>query len=137
MDERSEEHDRAAEEMREFEQSDELPADLSDWPTGKAKYITFGESDDEAYGEGATAKLGPAEVEHHEDGSVTVAGEEANAEDFKGEPISSGVVEQIEESKQEYRKILDKHPEFQRDEDDDEDEDEGKDKDKAKGDEAA
>ena len=115
MDEKRDEHERAAEEMREFEQSEELPADLSDWPTGKAKYITFGESDDEAYGEGATAKLGPAEVAHHEDGSVTVAGEKADPDDFKGEPISSGVVEQIEQSKQEYRKILDKHPELRDD----------------------
>ena len=36
-------HERAAEEMREFEQSDEVPRDLSEWPDGKAKYITFGE----------------------------------------------------------------------------------------------
>ena len=108
-------YEKASEEMREFEQSDELPADLSEWPSGKAKYITFGESGDEAYGEGATAKLGPAEVEHHTDGSVTVAGEEVNADDYKAEPISSGIVEQIEESKQQYRKILDEHPELKKD----------------------
>jgi hypothetical protein len=105
-------HEQAAEQMREFEQSDELPRDLSEWPTGKAKYITFGEDGDDAYGEGPTAKLGPAEVEHHEDGSVTVAGEQANPDDFKGEPISSGVMEQIEESKRGYHEILDKHPEL-------------------------
>lgn len=118
MDEERTEHEQAAEEMREFEQSDELPADLSDWPTGKAKYITFGEGEDEAYGEGATAKLGPAEVAHHEDGSVTVAGEEADASDYKREPIKSGIVEQIEESKDRYREILHEHPELTRDEDD-------------------
>ena len=115
MDDKANEHEQASKEMREFEQSDELPTDLSDWPTGKAKYITFGESDDEDYGEGATAKLVPAEVAHHEDGSVTVAGEQANPDDFKGEPISSGVVEQIEQSKKEYGKILDEHPELRKD----------------------
>ena len=112
-------HERAAEEMREFEQSDEVPRELSDWPDGKAKYITFGEGDDDAYGEGATAKLGPAEVQHHEDGTVTVAGEKADAADYKGEPIKSGVVEQIEKSKQEYRKIQQEHPELQEKADDD------------------
>ena len=115
------EHERAAEEMRELEQADELPADLSDWPSGKARYITFGEDSDEAYGEGATAKLGPAEVTHHEDGSVTVGGEPADPADYKGEPISSGVVEQIEESKSRYREILEQHPELTRDRDDDDD----------------
>ena len=105
-------HERAAEEMREFEKADEVPRDLSDWPSGKAKYITYGEADDEAYGEGATGKLGPAEVAHHEDGTVTVAGEKADPADHKGEPIKSGVVEQIEKSKEEYRKIQQKHPEL-------------------------
>ena len=115
MGEELSEHEKAAQQMREFEQSDELPKDLSQWPDGKAKYITFGEEDDDAYGEGATAKLGPAEVAHHEDGSVTVGGEEANAEDYKGEPISGGMVEQIEESKRRYREVLEKHPELRGD----------------------
>jgi hypothetical protein len=112
-------HERAAEEMREFEQSEEVPRDLSEWPDGKAKYITFGEGSDDAYGEGPTAKLGPAEVEHHDDGSVTVAGEEADPADHKGEPIRSGVVEQIEKSKEEYRKIQQEHPELREKADDD------------------
>ena len=111
-------YERAQQEMREFEQSDELPRDLKDWPSGKAKYITYGEGDDDAYGEGTTAKLGPAEVAHHEDGSVTVGGEQADPADYKGEPISSGVVEQIEESKQQYREVLEKHPELRRERDD-------------------
>ena len=119
MDDEPTDYEKAAEEMREFEQSDELPADLSEWPSGKAKYITFGESSDDAYGEGTTAKLGPAEVAHHEDGSVTVAGEEVDAADYKAEPISSGIVEQIEESKQQYGKILEEHPELKGDRDDD------------------
>jgi hypothetical protein len=115
-------HEEAAQEMREFEKSDEVPSDLSDWPSGKAKYVTFGEDSDDAYGEGPTAKLGPAEVQHHEDGSVTVAGEDADADDYKGEPIKSGVVEQIEESKQAYRKMQRENPDL---EDPKEDDDEG------------
>ena len=120
-------HEEAAEEMREFEKSDEVPSDLSEWPTGKAKYVTFGEESDDAYGEGPTAKLGPAEVQHHGDGTVTVAGEEADADDYKGEPIKSGVVEQIEKSKKAYRKMQRENPDLEdpKDEDeDDEDEDE-------------
>lgn len=72
--------------------ADELPADLSEWPAGKAKFLTLGGSDDpDPYGEGATAKLGPAEVVHHADGSVSVGGEQVhNPEDFKGEPIRGG-----------------------------------------------
>ena len=41
--------------------------------------------------EGITGKLGPASVEHHEDGSVTVGGEKVdNPDDFKGEPLPGG-----------------------------------------------
>ncbi|HWT92629.1 MAG TPA: hypothetical protein VN238_06505 [Solirubrobacteraceae bacterium] len=35
-------HAKAAEEMRELEQADEIPQDPTDWPGGKAKYVTFG-----------------------------------------------------------------------------------------------
>jgi hypothetical protein len=72
--------------------ADELPSDLSDWPTDKAKFLTLGGSDDDdRYGEGATAKLGPAEVVHHAGGAVSVGGEQVdNPEDFKGEPIPGG-----------------------------------------------
>lgn len=111
-DDAASERERAAEEMREVEQSDEVPRDLEDWPTGKAKYVTFGEDSDEAYGDGPTAKLGPAEVQHHKDGSVTVAGEEVDASDYKGEPIKSGVVEEIENSKRQYEKIRQEHPDL-------------------------
>ena len=101
--EHHEAHEKAAEEMKEFEQSDEVPKDPSDWPDGKAKYITFGNEDDEAYGEGNTAKLGPPNVVHREDGSITVDGEEVDdPSQFKGEPIKGGVIEQIEKSKQSY-----------------------------------
>src|ERR687898_17511 len=41
--------------------------------------------------EGATAKLGPSNLRHHEDGSVTIDGEEVdNPEEYKGEPIPGG-----------------------------------------------
>ena len=99
----AESHEAAAEQMQELEQADELPKDLSDWPDGKAKYVTFGDHADEPYGEGPTAKLGPSDVEHHADGSVTVGGEPADPADFKGEPIKSGIVEEIERSKERYR----------------------------------
>jgi hypothetical protein len=118
MAEEPSEHEKAAAEMREFEQSDEVPSDLSEWPTGKAKYVTFGEDSDDAYGEGPTSKLGPAEVAWKDDGSVTVGGEEANREDYKGEPISGGMVEQLEESKRKYREIMQDNPEFQQDDGD-------------------
>ena len=111
-------NEKAADEMVQFEAQDEVPHDPRDWPSGKMVYLTYGNEGDEAYGEGATAKLGPAEVEHHEDGSVTVGGEKADAADYKGEPIKSGVVEQIEKSKREYRKIQQEHPELQKKADD-------------------
>ena len=68
------------------------PKDLKDWPSGKAKYETFGGPEHEtSYEEAATSKLGPAEVRHREDGSVEVAGEKVeNPEDYKGDPIPGG-----------------------------------------------
>ncbi len=82
------ENEDAREEMRAFEDQDEVPGDLNEWPGGRAKTMTFGSESDEPYGEGPTAKLGPPSVEHHEDGSVTVGGEPVdNPEDYKGEPI--------------------------------------------------
>lgn len=104
---RAQEHheaqEQAAQEMKEFEQADEVPKDPRDWPDGKAKYITYGLEDDSAYGEGTTAKLGPAEVVHGEDGSITVGGEEVDdPSEFKGERIQGGVMEQIENTKQRY-----------------------------------
>lgn len=107
------EYEKAGEQMREFEQRDELPTDLSEWPDGKAKFVTFGEQDDSAYGDGVTEKLGPAEVTRHEDGSVAISGEEVDDPDaHKAEPVTSGVVEQIEESKQKYRELAREDPEL-------------------------
>ena len=94
-------HAKAEQEMRELEQADEIPQDPTDWPGGKAKYVTFGGDSDEPYGEGPTSKLGPAEVTHNADGSVSVGGEEVDdPSKYKGEKITSGVIEQIERSKQ-------------------------------------
>ena len=78
-------------ELKDLEQADEVPSDPSEWPGGKAKFQTFEIDSDAPYGEDATAKLGPADVEHHEDGSVTVGGEEVDDPgEFKGDPIPGG-----------------------------------------------
>jgi hypothetical protein len=71
---------------------DDPPKRLEDWPGGKAKYKTFGGPETESgYGDGPTENLGPADLRHHEDGSVSVAGEAVdNPEDYKGEPIPGG-----------------------------------------------
>jgi hypothetical protein len=68
------------------------PGKLEDWPDGKAKYETFGGPEGEhSYAEGPETNLGPDSVRHHEDGSVTVEGEEADDPDEdKGEPIPGG-----------------------------------------------
>jgi hypothetical protein len=86
-----EEVEQAKEEMSELEEGDP-PKDLADWPGGKAKYLTYGGPDGgESYDDGATAKLGPSSLRHHEDGSVTIEGEEVDDPDeYKGEPIPGG-----------------------------------------------
>ena len=77
--------------MSELEEG-EPPKDLADWPGGKAKYLTYGGPDGgESYDDGATSKLGPSSLRHHEDGSVTIEGEEVDDPDeYKGEPIPGG-----------------------------------------------
>ena len=85
--EKEEETAEAKEEMKKLEEGD-LPDDIDGWPTGPAKYETFG-VDDDAYGDGVTEKLGPANLERHADGSVTVDGKKVdNPDDYKGEPIA-------------------------------------------------
>jgi hypothetical protein len=86
-----EEQDEAKKEMEELEQGDP-PKNLEDWPSGKAKYETFGGPEGpHTYEEGPEKNLGPSGVRHHEDGSVTIDGEPVdNPEDFKGEPIPGG-----------------------------------------------
>ena len=85
-----EEREEAKEEVRKLEE--DPPEKLEDWPSGAAKYETFGGPEHEtSYEEAATSKLGPAEVRHREDGSVEVGGEEVDdPEEYKGEPIPGG-----------------------------------------------
>ena len=77
---------------KETEQAKEEVKKLEDWPTGKAKYETFGGPEGQhGYHEGPEAQLGPDSLRHREDGSVEVAGEEAdNPEEFKGGPVPGG-----------------------------------------------
>jgi hypothetical protein len=83
--------DAAREEMRAFEERDEVPSDLDEWPDGKAKFLTFGHESDEPYGEGPTAKLGPGSLERGADGTVMIDGEQVdNPEDYRGDPIPGG-----------------------------------------------
>src|SRR5215212_5667611 len=87
-----EEVEEAKKQMEEIEQGDP-PDKLEDWPGGKAKYQTYGgpDSGEGGYEDGATAKLGPSNLRHHEDGSVTIDGEEVDDPDeYKGEPIPGG-----------------------------------------------
>jgi hypothetical protein len=87
-----EEVEEAKKVMEELEEGDP-PEKLEDWPGGKAKYQTYGgpDSGEGGYEDGATAKLGPSNLRHHEDGSVTIDGEEVDDPDeYKGEPIPGG-----------------------------------------------
>lgn len=95
--EKEERSEQAKQEIEELEQADELPGDISEWPSGPAKYETFGK-DDEAYGDGATEKLGPPNLERHADGSVSIDGEKVdNPDDYKGKPIVAAVDREKEE----------------------------------------
>src|SRR5919108_435617 len=80
----------AKEEVKQLE--DDPPERLEDWPSGRAKYETFGGPEHEtSYDEAATAKLGPSDVRFYDDGTVTREGEEVDDPDeFKGEPIPGG-----------------------------------------------
>jgi hypothetical protein len=85
-----EETEEAKEKVKELE--DDPPDKLEDWPDDKAKYETFGGPEGEhSYEEGPEAQLGPSSLRHHEDGKVTVAGDEVDDPDeYKGEPIPGG-----------------------------------------------
>ena len=86
-----EERDEARAEMEKLEEGDP-PEKLKDWPSGDAKYETFGGPEGpHTYQEGPEEKLGPSGVRHHEDGSVTIDGEPVdNPEEYKGDPIPGG-----------------------------------------------
>lgn len=85
-----EEIEAAKQEVKDLE--DDPPQDLEDWPSGKAKYETFGGAEgDHGYHEGPEENLGPSSLRHTEDGGVTVEGEEVDdPEEHKGEPIPGG-----------------------------------------------
>jgi hypothetical protein len=83
------ERELAQDEMRELEAGD-APTEREGWPSGPAQYLTYG-SDDDQYGTGVTAKLGPADVRHYADGSVSVGGEIVDDPGrYKGEPLIGG-----------------------------------------------
>jgi hypothetical protein len=77
---------------QEIEEMQENPPEkLEDWPDGKAKYETLGGPEHDTTYEEAAGNLGPADVRHHEDGSVTVGGEKVDdPEKYKGDPIPGG-----------------------------------------------
>jgi hypothetical protein len=68
------------------------PEKLEDWPQGKAKYETFGGPEGEhGYHEGPEQQLGPSSLRHHDEGGVSIAGDEVDDPDeYKGEPIPGG-----------------------------------------------
>ena len=83
--------DEAREKMKKMEEEDEPPSDLSEWPSDEAKYVTYGGGEgDHGYDEGPETKLGPSSLERHEDGKVTIEGEEVdNPDDYKSDdPIT-------------------------------------------------
>jgi hypothetical protein len=90
--EKEDEREQAREKVKELEEGDP-PADLEDWPDDAAKYETFGGPEGEhGYHQGPEEeKLGPSSLRHHEDGKVTIAGDEVDDPDeYKGEPIPGG-----------------------------------------------
>jgi hypothetical protein len=91
--EQAQEVEEAKDEMSELEEGDP-PGELDEWPSGRAKYLTYGGPEGTAgYDEGPTRKLGPSSLEHHEDGSVTIDGEEVDdpGEYKSDEPVRSEV----------------------------------------------
>jgi hypothetical protein len=80
----------ARQEVKDLEE--DPPEKLEDWPAGRAKYETFGGPEHQSsYDEAATSELGPSNVRYHDDGRVSVDGEEVDDPDeFKGDPIPGG-----------------------------------------------
>lgn len=92
----AQEVEQAKEELHELEEGDP-PGKLEDWPSGRAKYLTYGGPEGTAgYDEGPTKKLGPSSLQHHEDGRVTIEGEEVdNPEDYKADEPVPGAPERV------------------------------------------
>jgi hypothetical protein len=61
-------------------EKDGPPTKLTDWPTGKAMFLTFGraEGGDEGYEEGNARQMGPSSLRHYADGSVSIRGEKVD-----------------------------------------------------------
>ncbi len=76
--------------MKELEENP--PEKLEDWPTDDLKMRTFGGREGtHGYEEGPEAKLGPSDLRYHEDGKVTIGGEEVDDPDkYKTHPIPGG-----------------------------------------------
>ena len=91
--------DKAHEKMKEMEEKDDPPSDLSEWPDDEAKYVTYGGGEgDHGYDEGPEKKLGPSSLERHEDGSITIEGEEVdNPDDYKSDDPIEGASQVAEE----------------------------------------
>lgn len=88
----TEAREEATDQVRRMEEEGDPPSNLEDWPSGKAKYITYGGPEgDHGYDEGPEQELGPSELRRHEDGSVTIGGEQVDdPEAYKGDPIPGG-----------------------------------------------
>ena len=86
-----EQRESAKEKIKELEEGDP-PGKLEDWPDDAAKYETFGGPEGQhSYEDGPERKLGPSSLRHHEDGKVSIEGEEVDDPDeYKGEPIPGG-----------------------------------------------
>jgi hypothetical protein len=90
---KAEQRELAMEEMRTLEAGD-APTEKEGWPDGPAKYLTYGAEEDESYGTGVTAKLGPPDLRRYADGSVSIGGEKVdNPDDYKGEPLPGGLTD--------------------------------------------
>ena len=86
------EREEAKETVKKLEEEG-APDRLEDWPSDKAKYETFGGPEGEhSYHEGPEEEqLGPSSLRHHEDGKVSIAGDEVDEpDDYKSEPIPGG-----------------------------------------------
>ena len=94
--------DKAHEKMKEMEEKDEPPTDLSEWPDDEAKYVTYGGGEgDHGYDEEPEKKLGPSSLERHEDGSITIEGEKVdNPDEYKADEPVEAAVQSIDERKE-------------------------------------
>ena len=124
--EKEEAWDKARETMDKLEESDDPPTDLKEWPDDEAKYVTYGGGEgDHGYDEGPEKKLGPSSLERHEDGSITIEGEEVdNPDEYKADegPVEAAV-QSIDERKEEEESEDDSDDDDSRDDSDDDDSD--------------